>query len=596
MAAKDDLSPITLSVVSGTLESTIREMSDIITRTARSVVIAIGRDFSATLFGHLSGVPIMVALGDDQPIHLGDLLLKVKEGATYFGSDIAPGDVVLQNDPASGGNHLPDISMYKPIFAEKKLIAWAAVTCHISDVGGPVPGGFNPDADSLFAEGLRIPHVKIVDSGRSREDVWNFIVSNVRTPETMRGDMGAMLSAVNTGEKRVVELCEKYGVATVQQCMQRLVERAEEASRAEIRSMPDGVYNGSAVMEGDGRETGDIKIECSLEIKGDEIYVDFSAPPQTKSDINAYKNNSMSAVYLAFVTSLSSDLPMNEGLYKPLHVNLGPVGTVINAAAPAACYTSTGPTYGLVFDAVTDALSKANPERACPGWSYVQVVSFNGVDPRDGEPFSYLSHFASEGGGGAYYGHDGGHMWGCISTAGASTTGDVELIEFRVPVHVRRLELFPDSGCPGKWRGGLGALLDVEVQCDDCLVTVTGAGSRFAPASRLGGGSRVGDENRVNRKWVQRPSGDMEELPLRAMATLQEGDRLVGQVGGGGAVGPPWERDLQAVEEDVRNGLVSPERARGEYGVVIDEPGLPADLDQTRTLREALLKQNRESE
>ena len=187
-------------------------------------------------------------------------------------------------------------------------------------------------------------------------------------------------------------------------------------------------------------------------------------------------------------------------------------------------------------------------------------------------------------------------MWGCISTAGASTTGDVELVEFRVPVHVHRLELFPDSGCPGRWRGGLGALLDVEVQCDDCLVTVTGAGSRFAPASRLGGGSLVGNENRLNRKWVQRPSGDIEELPLRAMTTLQEGDRLIGQVGGGGAVGLPWDRDLQVVEEDVRNGLVSLERARGEYGVVIDEAGMTTDLEQTRALREALSKQKQESE
>ena len=595
MTTNDDLSPITLSVVSGTLETTITEMSDIITRTARSVVIAIGRDYSTTLLGQLDGIPIMVALGDNQPVHLGDLLLKVKEGAKYFGSDMSPGDVIMQNDPATGGNHFPDISIYKPIFIGEELVAWAAVTCHIPEVGGPVPGGFNPEAETLFAEGIRIPHVKIVDSGKSREDVWNFIVTNVRTPETMRGDMGAMVSAVNTGERRIIELCEKYGVAMVQRCMRRLVERAEKASRAEIREMHDGVYKGSAVMEGDGRGSGDIKIECTLEIKGDEIYVDFSAPQQTKSDINSYKNNSLSAVYLAFITSLSPGVPLNEGLYRPLQVNLGSEGTVINAAAPAACYTSTGPTYGLVFDAVTDALSKANPERACARWSYVHVVSFNGVDPRDGEPFSYLSHFASEGGGGAYYGHDGGHLWGCISTAGASTTGDVELVEFRVPIHVHRLELLPDSGCPGKWRGGLGSVLDVEVQCDDCLVTVTGAGSQFAPASRLGGGSSINNQPRLNQKLVRHPSGETEELPLRAMAMLQSGAHLGGQMGGGGAVGPPWERDLEAVEEDVHNGFVSLQRAREEYGVVIDEPTLTVDLEQTRTLRETLSRQHQGS-
>ena len=579
--------PITLSVVAGVLENTIKEMATVVTHTARSVTTTLGRDFSNTLFGMLDGVPTMVCQGEDIPAHLGVLMHKVKVGAAHFGPDINPGDVMIHNDPPTGGNHLPDYSIYKPIFLDGELFAWSAGTVHLTETGGPVPGGYNPDADSLFGEGLRVPHVKLVDGGRTRQDIWDFILCNVRTPLDYRGDLDAMLIALNTAERRLLGLCEKYSAETVRECLRQLVDRAEAAARDQIREMPDGVYEGRSIMEGEGTGFDDLEGRCTVRIEGDEMHVQLHSPPQAKNFLNSYENNTLSAVYFAFLSSLAPGIPINEGLYRPLHVDLGPRGTLFNAAEPAPCGTSTGTTFALAFDAVADALAQVNPTRAGGAWSYPNTNIFSGVDPRDGVPFTYLSHVSTLGGGGAYWGVDGGPIWGAITNAGSASTGDVELLEFKVPIHIHRHELRTDSACPGKWRGGLGSVLDIEVQCEESVVSLTGGGSRFAPASRLGADSGYDTRLRLNRKWVLHPSGVTEEFPIRTVRKLERGDRVVGRLTGGGGVGPAWERDPLAVEADVRNGFVSLEKAREEYGVAINPITLRVDPGATQSLRSA---------
>ena len=588
----DDLDPITLAVVQGALDSTIKYMTEVVRNTARSVTVAIGHDFSTTLFGVFEGQPVMVCQGEDQPVHLGVLVGKLKLGAAYFGDDIAPGDVMYHNDPGTGGNHLPDFSMYRPIFFDGELFAWAAVTAHMPEIGGPVPGGYNPDAENLFSEGLRVPHVKLSDAGKMRKDVWDFVVCNMRTPETTRADMGALLSALNAVEPRMTELCEKFGLATVRQCLGRIVGRAEEMAREEILAMPDGIYTGSDTMEGDARDSGDITIDCTLRIAGDEVHIDLSGPPQTRNNLNSYKSNTISAAYWAFLSALKPGMPVNEGLYAPLHVEVGAEGSIINPVAPAASYACTGVTFGTIFSAVCEALSKANPERSCAAWLYQNTVTLCGTDPRDGEPYSYMSHLMSKGGGGAYHGRDGGHMWGIAAAGGANMTGEIELLEFRLPIHVVRHQLLPDSGCPGRWRGGCGVDLEIESEGSECIVTRTGGGIRYAPTSRDGGGSPMDVQDRLNRVSIVHPSGKTEDFPLHSLRRLEAGDRLVGRVAGGGAVGPAWERDLEAIVTDVRTGLVTRERALEEYGVAFEgDESLVIDEAKTRRLRRRLARE-----
>ena len=589
----EELDPITLAVVGGALDNTVKYMTEIVRNTARSATISIGHDFSTTLFGVFDGVPTMVCQGEDQPVHLGVLVHKMKLGAAYFGDDIAPGDVMYHNDPGTGGNHLPDFSMYRPIFFAGELFAWAAITCHMPEIGGPVPGGYNPDAENLFSEGLRVPHIKLSDAGKMREDIWEFVVCNVRTPEATRADMGAMFSALDAAVPRLTELCDKFGMTTVRWCLQRFVERAEEMAREEIRAMPDGTYTGRDTLEGDTRGSGDITINCTLRIDGDRMEVALSAPPQTRSFLNSYKSNSISAVYWAFLSSLSPGMPVNEGLYAPVKVDIGPAGTIVNPRAPAASYACTGVTFGVIFSAVCQALSEANPHRACAAWLYQNTVQFGGADPRDGEPYAYMSHLMSKGGGGAYYGRDGGHMWGIAAAGGANMTGEIELLELRLPIHVVRHELLPDSGCPGRWRGGCGADLEMEIRDPECIATRTGGGIRYAPASRLQGGPAADPAERVNRVWIRHPSGEREEFPLHSLRHLSTGDRVFGLVSGGGGVGQPWERDPQAVWADVRSGLVTVDKARDEYGVAFvgEDETLTIDEAHTRELRRALANQ-----
>lgn len=584
------LDPITLAVVSGSLSSTVTYMTEIIRSTARSATIAIGHDFSATLFTVIDGVPVMVWQGEDQPVHLGVLIHKMKIAAEYFGDDIAPGDIMCHNDPPSGGNHLPDVSVYRPIFYAGKLFAWAAVTAHMPETGGPVAGGFNPDAETLFAEGIRIPHVKLFDAGKMRKDVWNFILTNVRTAEATDADMGALVSALNVAELRLTELCDKFGLETLHHCMRRVIDRAEEIAREEIRAIPDGTYLGSDIMEASTKSGDDIRVDCSLRVEGDEVFVALSAPPQTLNSLNSYKSNTISAVYWAFLTALRPGIPVNEGLYASLHIDIGPEGSILNPAGPVASYACTGATFAVVFSAVCDALSLAVPHRACGAWCYQNTVTFTGVDPRDGQPFAYMSHLMSKGGGGAYHGRDGGHLWGLPAAGGANMTGEIELLEFRLPIRVLRHELLPDSGCPGKWRGGCGADLEIEIRCPECIVTRTGSGVRHAPASRLGGGFRHHDSGRVHKVWVRQGTGDKEEMPLHSLLRLKEGDHVFGKVTGGGGVGPAWQRDERLVAADVRTGLVSLERAEVEYGVVFCADGVSTDSQRTRSLRDALAR------
>ena len=282
--------------------------------------------------------------------------------------------------------------------------------------------------------------------------------------------MGAMFSALGTAEPRMLELCEKFGLETVRRCMRRIVARAEAMARDEILAMPDGTYSGSDTLEGDARGSGDITIQCTLTIEGDRMEVALAGPPQTRSFLNIVP------VELDFGGLLGLSRLARPGNAR----QRGPVCALARRhrpprndresdAAGAASYACTGVTFGVVFSAVCEALSGANPERACAAWLYQNTVQFGGTDPRDGEPYAYMSHLMSKGGGGAYYGRDGGHMWGIAAAGGANMTGEVELLELRLPIHVVRHELLPDSGCPGRWRGGCGADLELEIRDPECV-------------------------------------------------------------------------------------------------------------------------------
>lgn len=577
-----DPSATTLAVISGTLDTAIREMTITMRRAAMSPVLAVGNDFSNVIF---DGEPRMVMQGQDQPVHLGALMFACKEVARYFADDLAPGDVIYHNDPRTGGSHLQDMTVYKPVFIGGELLFWTVNRAHMNETGGPVAGGYNPLAEEIWAEGLRISPIKIYDRGLPRRDTIDLLLTNFRTRAQFTGDLGAQVAACTLAEKRLVRLVDRYGSDVVTDCLGTLIDRAESLMRQEISAMPDGVYRGESVVEDDGRGSGDLTINCALRIDGQEMSIRLDAPTQVKSYVNSYAANTLSAVYLGVITFVDPNLPHNEGLYRPITVDLGEPGSVINAKEPAACGLCTNTPFENITDAVRNALATALPERAGGGWAHACVNSLFGVDPRHQEPYSFYVHASGWGGGGASYGRDGDPCVGSIGAAAAAMTGDIEILEHAAPIRIHRYELQTDSACPGRWRGGMGNIFEFTVIGHDAVMTQFGDGMKYPAPSVLGANSPFNPE-RVHRKYIfDRGGSRKEKLPLHCVRTLGSGERITIFCAGGGGVGDAFARDSAAVLDDVRNGFVSRVRAREEYGVVVRPDAFELDKAATTATR-----------
>lgn len=562
--------PITLAVVQGMLESTQREMTLTIEKTSRSSVFNIARDYSNALF---LGSGEMILQGQDIPIHLGSLMPALRTVADYFGDDIHPGDVFYHNDPAWSGSHIVDCCMYKPVFYQDELVFWTVSKGHVTDIGGPVPAGYNPEAKEIYAEGLRIPPLKIRDRGVERRDVVNFILTNVRSRRLQAGDMRAQLAAVTIGERNLIGLLEKYGKDMVMACMAELLDLAEHQMRAFISAIPDGTYHGKSVLEDAGHGYGDIEIAATVEIAGDTMAVLLSSPPQIPYFINSYAANSLSGVYLGVMMFAQLPPPYNEGLYRPITVDVGPEGTLTNAKEPAPHANCTTTPSESITDAVRMALEQALPEKAVASWGHSNGLNIAGQDYRSGEEYVSMILATIISGGGASHKTDGWPAVGPQCCFGALTSGDVEILEYQYPIIIHRYGLMTDSGGAGKLRGGSGTHWEVEPLRDPMTVVMFGEGRRYPAQGALGAVSKL-REPKVGRALYYKKDGSVEEIKTNRIAEIEPGERFANQNPGGGGVGDPHERGRDKVLEDVRNGFVSVQAAWEEYGVQVedDEP------------------------
>lgn len=561
-----EIDPITLAVIQGVLESTQREMTLTIEKTSRSSVFNIARDYSNALF---SGNGEMVLQGQDIPIHLGSLMPALRSVADYFADDIHPGDVFYHNDPAWSGSHIVDCCMYKPVFYRDELVFWTVSKGHVTDIGGPVPAGYNPDAKEIYAEGLRIPPLKIWDRGTERRDVVNFILTNVRSRRLQAGDMRAQLAAVTIGERNLIGLLDKYGRDTVMAGMAQLLDLAEAQMRAFIADIPDGRYRGSSVLEDAGHGCGDIEITADVTVEGDRMAVTLSSPPQIPYFINSYAANSLSGVYLGLMMFAQLPPPYNAGLYRPLSVDVGPPGTLTNAREPAPhCNCTTTPSESIT-DAVRMALEQALPERAVASWGHSNGLNIAGKDYRSGEEYVSMILATIISGGGASHKTDGWPAVGPQCCFGALTSGDVEILEYQYPIIIHRYGLMTDSGGAGKLRGGSGTHWEVEPLRDPMTVVMFGEGRRYPAQGALGAVSAL-QEPKVGRALHYKKDASVEEIKTNRIVEVEPGERFANQNPGGGGVGNPRDRDRDKVLEDVQNGFISVRAAWKEYGVRIE--------------------------
>jgi N-methylhydantoinase B len=555
------------------LAAICEEMAVSVIRTSHSETVKSAMDFSTALCNATGEI---IAQGVTLPNQLGALPDAVAAVLREFPGTLVPGDVVMVNDPFAGGMHLPDVFVVRPVFIEARMVAVVATVAHHADLGGLVPGSMSPYAEECFQEGLRIPPLRLYAGGRPEHGVFALLRANTRVPDIVLGDIAAQLVACDTGEAGLLRLIAHHGEAVFNDQVRGLLDYTEERTRQEIRTFPDGTYRFTDYLDDDGVHPGPVAIAVAVTIADGSVTMDFEgSSPQVRASLNSTLSFTKSNAYAAMRTLLRSDIPNNAGFFRPIEVR-APLGSIVNCVLPAATGTR-GLTGFRVLDAVFGALAPAMPDRvmgASDGG--LSLVTIGGVRP-SGERFSVVELLSGAWGGQAEHeGQDG------VPNLGANVSNiPVEMLEAAVPVRVERYGYVPDTGGAGRHRGGLSlereytflgeSVLSVRADREAILPYGIGAGRPGTPSA-----NRLVTDGRETR------------LPSKFSRTVADGDRFYHRTAGAGGWGDPLEREPPAVAADVRNGILSVERARAEYGVVILPDGGTPDLAATDAEREAL--------
>jgi len=548
------LDRITVSVIQHRFVAIVAEMGEAMLRTAYSQILNSSRDFSTAI---CDGEGRLVAQAEHVPIHVGGLPWAVRSVAGYFAGGIRPGDLYLLNDPYHGGNHLPDLTVLLPVFANGRLIFWSLNRAHQSDIGGSTHGAYNPGATEIWQEGIRVPPLKLYDAGELRDDVMQMIAANVRHPRDFLGDLRASMGSARLGERRLSRLIAEYGTETVLAAVREILDSTERQTRACIRSWKDGEYRGEAILDDDGHGATEIAIRATVTKAGDSLTVDLSeSDPQVVGFVNSSYPNTMSAVFMALAYLVDPEIPKNDGTFRPLAVQ-AKQGTVVWPFPPAPVTLSTNHCGQEIGEAVIKALAGACPERAVAGWSRRFRIAIRGVDPATGRPFIWHM-FHARGGGGASAAGDGWPTAGEGQAAGGIKFGSVEVTEVRFPLFLERHEFRSDSGGAGKFRGGVGSVLVMRAEvAEPAVANTAGDGVRHAPYGLFGGEEGLPHRYRLISQGHARPLKTKE-----AGIGVRPGDVFLIESSGGGGYGDPALRDPAARAADLLNGFVSARPAK----------------------------------
>ena len=577
-----EIDPITLEVVTEGLISVVREMRATVFRTARSVAIYEARDFSCGLFDAKGQV---VAQSEDIGSHVVPLPWSVESALAELGDDLAPGDVILMNDPYRGGTHLNDVTIIYPIFVDGVLVFFPAVREHWADVGGAVPGSMSGTATEIYQEGIRIPPVKIVERGTINQPLLDVLLSNMRVRDERLGDFNSGLAACRTAERRLGELGDRYGIDLLLACVELNLARSEARMRENIRALPDGRYYYEDYLETFGPNGfAPLLLPLDMTIAGDQLIADFTgASPQVPVPVNSTLAVTAAAVFITLKSTLDSAHALNHGSFRPVTV-IAPEGTIVNVTHPAPA-GSHGEIRKRVIATMLGALARACPELVSGD---IHRTSFHnligGVDPATGA--EYVHYEWSCGGNGGFLEDDGPSAMAAIDWGDLSTAQSTEVLESRFPLLIEWSRLGIDSGGPGRHRGGLGMRRALRLTRGTALYSLLSDGAVMPPFGILGGetaapvDSFVIQSDGAEHRFVS--PGKVGGHPLGA------GDTVILQSAGGGGYGDPLDRDAAAVERDVRDGLVSRAIADQVYGVVLMGEGR-VDLGATRSRRAELL-------
>ncbi|GAB4264115.1 MAG: hypothetical protein Kow0092_15500 [Deferrisomatales bacterium] len=569
---------VLVSILQRRLKSITEEMSIAMTRTTRSPILCEAKDFVTGLYDARGN---MLEQTENLPILAFSLAPVCKYIIDYFGDEIHPGDVIFHNDVFSMGNQNNDVAVYKPIFHDGELVAWAACKGHQADIGGAVQGGYNPQATEVWQEALRIPPVKVYEKGKLRKDVWDLIFANIRL-DIVEEDMRAEIGSCVVGERGMLKILERYGRQVFEAHKEHLFDATEKMMRQEIRTIPDGVYRGEAQAYYDGKNPGSVyTIRVTVTVRDGEIHFDYTGTdPQTPGFVNGTFTSSASATILTFLQMVNPHMPHNEGMVRPVRITI-PEGTILNAAYPAAT------TYGNHLcpnnaDAIMRALGPVIPDRVTAEWNELLCSLTTGRDPRKGgEPFVDIGFMGLKGGSGAIRGCDGYDHIGMIDASGGVLDQDYEIFEQQTPHRLVRHEYWCDSAGAGQWRGGLGVETEFVIGGEQVKLVTFGDGDVEPARGALGG--KDGTLNVIRLRY---PDGRRYTCTTKDLVEdVPPGTVYFQQAGGGGGWGDPRKRPAEKVLRDVRNGVVSPEAARRDYGVAVDPATWTVDEAETARLR-----------
>lgn len=558
--AKPNVDPFTLEIIKESLIAIGDEMFLAMQRTSMSTIIYEVLDFA---LGVLDSQGNLIIQGNGVTGFLGTLTAAVKSIIEKFDGDLAPGDVIITNDPYSGGGtHLSDVTLAMPIFYKGKIVAFAANKAHWTEVGGMSPGSWTTNSTDIWQEGVQFPCIKIFVKGEPIQGLIDLIRANVRTPDMSIGDMNAQAASLRIAERRFTELCDRYGVDVVLHGIDALMDYGEQMTRQGLAKIPNGVYEASDMVDDDGIGNGPFEMRVKVTVTDDKFICDFTGSHgMVPGPVNAGRTGLESAVRVVFKALTDPQIPANEGCFRPLEI-ICPEGTITTAIRPAP--TSTyWETMDFAADLLWKALAPVMPDRL-PAGHFLSVCGtiISGKHPDTGELFILVEPQVGGWGGAAT--RDGVNALFCIGD-GETYVVPVEVCETRYGVMVDQFALNIADGGAGRYRGGRGVFRDYRITSDEVAVTGTFGRYKYWPW-----GMKGGQEGSPNYMEMLHADGTSKIYGKVAQYKLKRGEVARMATGTGGGYGDPAKRPEEDVIRDVRDGYVTPEMAERDYGIAVD--------------------------
>jgi N-methylhydantoinase B len=577
---RDD--PILFQVLKSAFTSIVDEMGALIQRVAISLVVSEGRDYCGTICTREGD--LVTSGTTDLPAHLGTHPFTIRGMLEWVKVEpeeyLRPGDIVIMNDAYIGGTHNHDVRLIMPVYFSDRIVAFVINSSHWTDIGGHVPGTFDPGARSSHGEGLIIPPCHLVREDKVNDELVDLILRNVRVPEATHGDMLAQIGAIRLGEKRLQELRAAHGDGVVLAAMQEVIDYSESLLRAEIARLEDGTWETEAFADSDPGIPGSppVAMRMALTIDGNRAIYDFTrSDPQAKGAINAPVACTVSAALVA-TKAIFSHVPMNQGVFNAVEFRLPQQPSVVNAAYPAPISGMAAAVFPGIVNCVLKAFAHVVPHRCMAGPTGLTNITWGGYDSRPGHERDYVCYLWLEGGWGGRLARKDNHT-AMTLFATSATNQPVELHERTAPLVFDCYRLETDSGGAGASRGSNGVTRRWYVSHGDAVLSCLGSGQLHGPWGFAGGCDAP-----PNRFVYAPDTGEGTNIGMFVTGfQIDEGRILEYRQAGGGGWGDPFSRDPAWVLEDVVDGYVSPDGARKDYGVVVEVGPAGYRIDQEAT-------------